>query len=99
MVQHLRASSGSRSRRTRDRSATSRGTRSAGPASTATDLSLFKNFALSGAQQLQLRVEAFNVFNQERFGQPGNTLGAATFGAITSADDGRIVQLGIKYTF
>ena len=42
---------------------------------------------------------SFNVFNQERFGQPGNTLGAATFGAITAAEDGRIVQLGIKYTF
>jgi hypothetical protein len=41
----------------------------------------------------------FNVFNQERFGQPGGTLGAATFGQITAADDGRIVQLGLKYTF
>ena len=48
---------------------------------------------------MQLRVEAFNVFNQERFGQPGNTLGSATFGAITSAEDGRIVQIGVKYTF
>jgi hypothetical protein len=70
-----------------------------GPGFNRTDLSLFKNFAMAGAHQLQLRVEAFNVFNQERFGQPGNTLGSATFGAITSADDGRIVQLGIKYTF
>jgi hypothetical protein len=68
-----------------------------GPGFNRTDLSLFKNFALGG-QQLQLRVEAFNVFNQERFGQPGNMPGP-TFGAITSADDGRIVQLGIKYTF
>ena len=48
---------------------------------------------------MQVRVEAFNVFNQERFGQPGNQLGAATFGVITPADDGRIVQLGLKYTF
>ncbi len=70
-----------------------------GPGYNRTDLSLFKNFIVSGAQQVQLRVEMFNLFNQERFGQPGNTLGAATFGAITSADDGRIVQLGVKYTF
>jgi hypothetical protein len=70
-----------------------------GPGFNRTDVSLFKNFALGSSQQLQLRVEAFNVFNQERFGQPGNTLGSATFGAITSADDGRIVQLGVKYTF
>jgi hypothetical protein len=68
-----------------------------GPGYNRTDVSLFKNFAL-GAQQLQLRVEAFNVFNQVRFGQPGGTLGN-NFGVITSADDGRIVQLGVKYTF
>ena len=70
-----------------------------GPGFKRTDLSLFKNFAVAGSQQMQLRVEAFNVFNQERFGQPGNTLGSATFGAITSAEDGRIVQIGVKYTF
>jgi hypothetical protein len=69
-----------------------------GPGFNRTDLSFFKNFAISSVQQLQLRVEAFNVFNQERFGQPGATLGAATFGAITSADDGRIVQIGLKYS-
>jgi len=44
-------------------------------------------------------VEAFNVLNQERFGQPGNQVGSPTFGVITTAEDGRIVQLGIKYTF
>lgn len=70
-----------------------------GPGFNRTDLSLFKSFAVAGSQQVQLRLEAFNVFNQERFGQPGGTLGSATFGAITSADDGRIVQIGLKYTF
>ena len=66
----------------------------------ATDLSLFKNFAVDaqpaaaaarrGVQRCSTRI---------RFGQPDGTLGAPTFGAITAADDGRIVQLGIKYTF
>ena len=74
-------------------------TSSAGPASTGPIVSLFKNFALRAASSCSCGWRAFNVFNQERFGQPGNTLGAATFGAITAADDGRIVQLGIKYTF
>lgn len=58
-----------------------------------------KNVALAGTHQIQLRIEAFNVFNQERFGQPGNIVGSPTFGAILAADDGRIVQVGIKYTF
>ena len=70
-----------------------------GPGFNRTDLALVKNFAVSGSQQLQLRVEAFNVFNSIRFGQPGNIIGTPTFGVITMAEDGRIVQLGVKYSF
>jgi hypothetical protein len=71
-----------------------------GPGFARTDLSLFKHFDLAGHQRIQLRVEAFNLFNQTRFGQPGGNIGApTTFGAISSAEDGRIVQLGIKYLF
>ena len=70
-----------------------------GPGFSRTDLSFFKNFGVTGAQQFQLRVEAFNIFNQERFLQPNGTAGSPTFGQITAADDGRIVQLGFKYTF
>jgi hypothetical protein len=70
-----------------------------GPGYARTDLSLFKNFVLTGSQAVQLRIEMFNLFDQTRFAQPNGTLGSPTFGAITAADDGRIVQLGIKYTF
>jgi len=70
-----------------------------GPGFARTDLTFFKNFAATKTQQLQLRVEMFNALNQERFGQPGNQIGSPTFGVITTAEDGRIVQLGIKYTF
>jgi hypothetical protein len=34
-----------------------------------------------------------------RFGNPGAALGTANFGRITTAQDGRVVQLGIKYLF
>jgi len=70
-----------------------------GPGLNRTDLSLFKNIALFRDHTLQLRVEAFNLFNQVRFGQPNATIGTSTFGAILSADDGRIIQLGVKYSF
>jgi len=70
-----------------------------GPGFNRTDLSLFKNIAVRKDHAIQLRVEAFNLFNQVRFGQPAGTIGTATFGQITSADDGRIVQLGVKYIF
>ena len=70
-----------------------------GPGLQRVDLSLFKNIAIHRSHEVQLRVEAFNLFNHPHFGQPGSTIGTATFGAITSADDGRIVQLGVKYSF
>jgi len=70
-----------------------------GPGLNRTDLSLFKNLVLHRSHTLQLRVEAFNLFNQVRFGQPSGTIGTATFGQILSADDGRIIQLGVKYSF
>jgi hypothetical protein len=70
-----------------------------GPGFNRTDLSLVKNFAIAGSQQVQLRLEAFNIFDSIRFGQLGNTIGTPTFGVITTAEDGRIVQLGVKYSF
>jgi hypothetical protein len=70
-----------------------------GPGFARTDLSLFKNVRLGATHRLQFRIEAFNLFNQARFGQPGNQIGTVNFGRITSADDGRIVQLAVKYNF
>jgi outer membrane receptor protein involved in Fe transport len=70
-----------------------------GPGMNRIDLSLFKNFNFAKQHQLQVRVEAFNLFNHPRFGQPVANSSAANFGAITSADDGRVIQLGVKYSF
>jgi outer membrane receptor protein involved in Fe transport len=70
-----------------------------GPGFARTDLSLFKNVPVWRRHQLQVRIEAFNLFNQARFGQPGETVGSPTYGVITSAQEGRIIQLGVRYTF
>jgi hypothetical protein len=70
-----------------------------GPGFSRVDLSLVKAVRLTARHQLQLRIEAFNAFNTVRFNQPGNQIGSPTFGQIISADDGRIIQLGIKYVF
>jgi hypothetical protein len=70
-----------------------------GPGFARTDLSLFKNIPLPRNNRIQLRIEAFNLFNQTRFGQPGNQIGTPNFGRITSAEDGRIIQLAAKYSF
>jgi hypothetical protein len=70
-----------------------------GPGFASADLSLFKNVALGGSHRIQLRLEAFNAFNQVRFNNPSGAFNTANFGRITSAQDGRVVQLGIKYLF
>jgi hypothetical protein len=70
-----------------------------GPGFARTDLSLFRNVSLVGPHRLQFRIEAFNLFNQTRFANPGNQIGSATFGRITQAEDGRVIQLAVKYSF
>jgi outer membrane receptor protein involved in Fe transport len=70
-----------------------------GPGFARTDLSLFKNIPLPRNNRIQLRIEAFNLFNQTRFGQPGNQISTPNFGRITSSEDGRIIQLAAKYSF
>lgn len=70
-----------------------------GPGFERIDLSLFKNISITGEHRLQLRIEAFNVFNKTNFGNPGFQIGTSTFGQITSTNgDGRIIQLGVKYS-
>jgi hypothetical protein len=69
-----------------------------GPGFSSTDLSLFKNFGI-GRATLQLRLEAFNVFNEVRFERPNFIIGTPTFGQITAAGDGRLLQLGVKFLF
>ncbi|MGQ0732718.1 MAG: carboxypeptidase regulatory-like domain-containing protein [Acidobacteriota bacterium] len=70
-----------------------------GPGFARTDLSLFKSIRIRESHRIQLRIEAFNLFNQTRYGQPGNQIGTTNFGRITSSEDGRILQLAAKYSF
>lgn len=49
---------------------------------------------------LQFRGELFNALNRANFNNPGTNIDQpASFGVITSAGDGRIVQLALKYIF
>lgn len=70
-----------------------------GPGFASADLSLFKNIVLGGTHRVQLRLEAFNAFNQVRFNNPSGAFNTGNFGRITSAQDGRVIQLGVKYLF
>jgi hypothetical protein len=64
------------------------------------DMAMVREFRIREGDNLQFRVEAFNVFNNVRFNNPSVTLSnPSTFGNITSAQDPRILQLAMKFTF
>lgn len=70
-----------------------------GPGATSWDLSLFKNTAITERIGTQFRAEFFNAFNQTAFGIPGTLVGTPTFGVITGASGGRVIQFGLKVLF
>jgi hypothetical protein len=66
------------------------------------DMALLKEIRLSGPRKLQLRLEAFNVFNHPQFygaGAVDGNITSSTFGQIVAAASPRLIQLGAKYTF
>ncbi len=65
-----------------------------------TDASLEKSFSVRERVRIQLRCDAFNVFNNTHLNQPGSNVSAAsTFGVVISAGEPRILQLGARIIF
>jgi hypothetical protein len=49
---------------------------------------------------LQFRAEAFNLTNTPRFAPPGQSIGAAGFGVVSSqSNQPRVVQFALKLTY
>jgi len=80
-----------------------------GPGYWRVDASLFKNFAMAKSRFIQVRIEAFNLFNHVNLGQPDTTIGVPgnlnpNAGRITSTMNGnlepqRYFQFGLKFAF
>jgi len=80
-----------------------------GPGYWSVDLAISRQIGVLSTQSLELRLEAFNLFNNFNWGVPGTELtaggwqanfNAGTFGRITTQEGTpRIIQLGLKYTF
>jgi len=64
-------------------------------------MALTRLFHVLHDQNVEIRAEAFNVFNWFQWGNPATALNSATFGQITSAvnNSARVVQLAVKYVF
>ena len=70
-----------------------------GPRYFSTNLGVSRSVVFNERVRLQLRVEAFNLFNRANFSLPGTTLGGANFGVINSTQAPREMQLGVKLFF
>jgi hypothetical protein len=81
-----------------------------GPSFHSWNMGLFKNLRHGEAMGIQIRIEAFNIFNQVNFDIPGTTpndnriaVTQPNFGRITRTvpvtGDPRLVQFGLKFLF
>ena len=64
------------------------------------DFGLQKNIPFGASGSIQVRMEAFNVFNHINLGNPNVTVGNASFGEITSMSGRpRQLQFGARVVF
>lgn len=71
-----------------------------GPRLSNLDISLFKNFRFRERYTVQFRSEFFNIPNHPNYALPNATLGAPTYGVISSlVGNMRQVQFGLKLLF
>ena len=100
----------SRSRRRSGRTAPPRCRSIYGPAFFNADLGLFKNFTITEAKKLQIRVNGYNFLNHPLWSFNGSNLNLGfngttgmintpLFGTVTTKQGHRIVQLAAKFTF
>lgn len=74
-----------------------------GPGQQNWDMALLKTTNLREGKVLEIRFEAFNVFNHAQFFGPntigGNIANPASFGRVLSADPGRVCQVAARFSF
>ncbi len=70
-----------------------------GPGQTNLDLAITKHFRVSERLDIELRGDAFNVFNHTEFRNPDTLPTDTTFGQISTTYDPRILQLALHLRF
>jgi hypothetical protein len=72
-----------------------------GPGRNNWNLALVKSFVLSEERgsRFEFRAESFNTWNHTQFNNVSTAFGNKNFGAVTSAHDPRVFQMGAKLIF
>jgi hypothetical protein len=70
-----------------------------GPPTQRFDFTMTKNIRFGETMRLQLRGEAFNIFNHTNFRTLSTNVTAGTYGQVTAVRDPRTIQLGAKFIF
>ena len=70
-----------------------------GPGTWQFDAALSRTFLIKESQKVEFRMEAFNLTNSVRLGDPDTVINSNTFGQIKTAQDPRILQFALKYIF
>lgn len=73
-----------------------------GPGFWNTDFSVQKDTRITEGKTVQLRLEAYNLFNHTNFANPSGNVNSGLFGQITGIrrfTNSRLVQLGAKFIF
>ena len=61
------------------------------------DLALSKQVSVGSSSRVEIRLEAFNLFNRTNFQAPNGNKSSGGFGTITSTYDARQLQIGAKF--
>ena len=70
-----------------------------GPPTKRFDFTMTKIIRFSETTRLQLRAEAFNIFNHTNFRTIQTNVTNAAYGQVTAVRDPRTIQLGLKFIF
>jgi hypothetical protein len=74
-----------------------------GPGYSDIDLAITRSFGIPlksrEHDRLEFRAESFNLANRVNFSNPNATISSSSAGTITSAQDPRILQFGLKYIY
>ncbi len=63
------------------------------------DMGLITSIKIVESKEIELRVDAFNIFNQKNFGTPVVNMANPTFGTNVSNGGNRSLTLGAKFSF